>query len=81
MALMSSCCRWTAKPLTLMDGYRRYAERRRRHSTMRALAGPNVSIYEHQVAHDRVEPFPVGQTRTAFSRSWSKRITPTFRRT
>ena len=32
------------KPLTLMDGYRRYAERRRRHSTMRALAVPTSQL-------------------------------------
>jgi type IV secretion system protein VirB4 len=61
------------KSLTLMDETTRYAERRRRHATMRALADSNVTIVEHHVCHDHVEPFPLGQFRTAFSRDLASR--------
>jgi type IV secretion system protein VirB4 len=60
------------KPLTLMDDDERYAERRRRHSTLRAIAGPNVTVYEHHICHDRVDPFPLGEFRSAFSRDLGK---------
>jgi type IV secretion system protein VirB4 len=61
------------KPLSLMDDPTRYAERRRRHAAMKALADSNVTIVEHHICHDRVEQFPLGQFRTAFSRDLATR--------
>lgn len=55
--------RLDGKALTLLDEAARYAERRRRHAAIRALADTNVTIYEHHVAHDRVDPFRLGQFR------------------
>jgi type IV secretion system protein VirB4 len=56
------------RPMSLMDDPARYAERRRRHAMLRALADTNVSLYEHQVCHDRVEPFRHGRFRSAYAR-------------
>jgi type IV secretion system protein VirB4 len=56
------------KPLTLMDTFMRYGERRRRHGAMRALADTNVELYEHHVCHDRVDEFVLGEFRSDFSR-------------
>ena len=70
------------KPLSLMDDHDplRGTPPPSRH--MRALADSNVTIYEHHVCHDRVEPFPLGQiphrvlTRAGrgVSRRYSRRI-------
>lgn len=55
------------RPMSLMDDPARYAERRRRHAMLRALADTNVSLYEHHVCHDRVEPFRHGRFRSAYA--------------
>ena len=60
--------RLDGKPLSLMDEPERYAQRRRRHSVMRSLAGSNIAVYEHHICHDRVEPFATGEFRSKFSR-------------
>lgn len=60
--------RLDGKPLSLMDDPRRYEERRRRHAVMRSLADSNITVYEHHVCHDRVEPFRIGEFRSRFSR-------------
>jgi type IV secretory pathway VirB4 component len=60
--------RLDGKPLSLMDDPRRYEERRRRHSVMRSLSDSNITVYEHHVCHDRVEPFRIGEFRSSFSR-------------
>lgn len=57
------------RPMTLMDDPARYAERRRRHAMLRALADTNVSVYEHHVCHDRVEPFRHGRFRSAYAKA------------
>lgn len=63
-----SVFRVEGKPLTLMDEFTRYGERRRRHGAMRALADTNIELYEHHVCHDRVEKFELGEFRSDFSR-------------
>ena len=60
--------RLDGKPMSLMDEGERYAERRRCHAVLRALADTNVTIFEHHVCHDRVEPFALGQFRSAYAR-------------
>jgi type IV secretion system protein VirB4 len=57
------------RPMSLMDEQARYAERRRRHAMLRALADTNVSVYEHHVCHDRVQPFRTGRFRSAYARA------------
>lgn len=53
--------RLAGRPLGLLDEPERRAERRHRHAVVRALADLNITIYEHLVCHDRVEPFrPTG---------------------
>ena len=59
--------RLDGKPLGLLDEDARYAERRRRHAVLRALAETNVTLYEHLVCHDRVAPFPVGRFRSPYA--------------
>src|SRR4051812_47005421 len=56
------------RPMSLMDDQARYAERRRRHAMLRALADTNLSLYEHHVCHDRIEPFRHGRFRSAYAR-------------
>jgi len=56
------------KPLTLFSDVPRYAQRRRRHGAMRALTDSNITVFEHHVCHDRVEPFRLGEFRSDFSR-------------
>lgn len=56
------------RPMLLMDDPARYAERRRRHAMLRALADTNVSVYEYHVCHDQVEPFRHGRFRSAYAR-------------
>lgn len=60
--------RLDGKPLSLMDDEERYPERRRVNAVFRALADPNVTIYEHHICHDRVEPFRLGHFRSAYAR-------------
>jgi type IV secretion system protein VirB4 len=55
------------RPMSLMDDPARYAEGRRRHAMLRALADTNVSVYEHHVCHDRAEPFRHGRFRSAYA--------------
>ena len=64
--------RFDGKLLGLLSEEARYAERRRRHATFRALAGQGVVIYEHLVCHDRVEPFPAGRFRSAYAEVLSR---------
>src|SRR5689334_10068400 len=61
--------RLDGQPMSLLDDPARYAERRRRHAALRALADTNVTIYEHHVCHDRVEPFRLGRFRSAYART------------
>lgn len=63
----------SGKPLALLDQSGRYAERRKRHSVLRALASNDTVIYEHLVAHDRVSPFVKRQFRSAYARGLSSR--------
>jgi type IV secretion system protein VirB4 len=60
--------RLDGRPMSLMDDPARYAERRRRHAMLRALADTNLSLYEHHVCHDRIEPFRHGRFRSAYAR-------------
>jgi type IV secretion system protein VirB4 len=60
--------RLDGKALGLLDDAARYAERRRRHAAMRSIADSNITVYEHHVCHDRVDPFPLGKFRSAFAR-------------
>jgi type IV secretion system protein VirB4 len=55
------------RPMSLMDDPARYAERRRRHAMLRALADTNLSLYEHHVCHDRIEPFRHGRFRSSYA--------------
>jgi type IV secretion system protein VirB4 len=60
--------RLEGRALSLFGTVSRYAQRRRRHATMRSLADDNIEIFEHHVCHDRVRPFQLGEFRSAFSR-------------
>ena len=65
--------RLEGKPLTLLDDIPRYAERRRRHAAMRGLTDTNITVVEHHICHDKIEPFPVGEFRSAFSREFAEK--------
>ena len=65
--------RLEGKPLTLLDDIPRYAERRRRHAAMRGLTDTNITVVEHHICHDRVEPFQLGEFRSAFSREFAEK--------
>lgn len=64
--------RLDGKPLGLLDEDARYAERRRRHAVLRALAETNVTLYEHLVCHNRVAPFPVGRFRSGYAEALAR---------
>jgi type IV secretion system protein VirB4 len=65
--------RLEGKPLTLLDDIPRYAERRRRHAAMRGLTDTNITVVEHHICHDKVEPFQLGEFRSAFSREFAEK--------
>lgn len=54
------------RPMGLFDDERRYAARRQRHASVRALFGTDVALYESLVSHSKVPPFAVGSTRRAY---------------
>ncbi len=56
------------RPMSLLDEETRYAARRSRHSTLGALFDTNISVYEHHVCHDRVQPFEPGEFRSRYGR-------------
>lgn len=56
------------KPLALLDDAERYAERRRRHAVLRAMADTNVQVCEHLVSHDLAEPFRPAGFRPGYAR-------------
>src|SRR3954470_17544657 len=60
--------RLDGRALSLLDDETRYAERRRLHSFLRAVAGPRVALYTHHVCHDQVIPFGLGD----FSSAWAQ---------
>lgn len=64
--------RMDGKALALLDDAERYAERRRHHGVLRAMAGTNAAIYEHLVVHDRVAPFGIGRFRSGYAESLSR---------
>ena len=64
--------RMAGKPLALMDDAGRYAERRRRHGVLRALADANVQVHEHLVSHDGVPPYVPDGFRSHYGRSLSR---------
>ncbi|WP_426960346.1 hypothetical protein [Muricoccus radiodurans] len=65
---LMAALRLDGRPLTLMDEEARYAARRERHSALRALYDTNVTVFEHHVCHDRVQPFVPGEFRSAYGR-------------
>jgi type IV secretion system protein VirB4 len=65
--------RLDGKPLTLLDDIPRYAARRSRHAAMRGLTDTNISVVEHHICHDKVEPFQLGEFRSKFSREFAEK--------